>query len=97
MGATKRTQRNVCALMCMHVGGIDGGERLKKRIRNGRKKEQFVSFCRYLHVLAGTFEGYRKGTPCTGTSEKDFHHCSVYLTDCCMVLKLLWPKYCFTI
>lgn len=53
----------------MCVGGIDGGERLKKKIRKRGEKEQFVSFCRRLHVLAGTFEGHRNGTPCTGTSE----------------------------
>lgn len=33
-----------------------------------------MSFCRRLHVLAGTFEGYRNGTLCSGTSEKDLQY-----------------------
>lgn len=77
---------------------------LKKRIRKRKKNQQFVSFYPRLDALAGTFEGYRNGDSCTSTSEKDLDYSSVYLTDCCMVagdslllLKLLWPKYCYTL
>lgn len=46
-----------------------------------------MSFCRRLLVLAGTFEGYRNGTLCTGTSENDLYY--RVFTEVTVALELL--------
>lgn len=98
-------QKGQCNCVCVSVcRGIKGGESPEEKDKEEKKNQQFVSFYPCLDALAGTFEGYRNGDSCTSTSEKDLDYSSVYLTDCCMaagdsllLLKLLWPKYCYTL
>lgn len=104
-GCVQRVQKDTgsaCACMCV-CRGIKGGERVKKKDKEEEKNERFVSFYPCLDVLAGTFEG----SILAGAHQKkkkDLGYSGVYVTDCCMaagdsllLLKLLWPKYCYTL